>query len=148
MERIILSSHPYPHLDGGLDIFTYERANPPINLNLIPLFLVGRPAWDTWIAGWASSLCDVVSTNFSPPAFHLNHESRHASYQEDGAVYNLNLADRSNGFWTSSRHVKWIARKGLLVKNDAYFWQTKRMKRFSFRHQSRGFDIDSGDLVM
>jgi hypothetical protein len=124
IEAMLEGRHPMRRRRGGLDIFTYDRVNPPLNLTLIPPFLIGRPVWDVWIAGWASSICEVVANDFTTAVFHLNHRVHHNAKAKWDVAYNHKLSIANKGFFASSQSTKWIAKNGSLIKNKYFSWET------------------------
>jgi hypothetical protein len=123
IDRVMDTYDPIPHTRGGLDVFTYDRTNPPINLSLIPPFLMGRPAWDVWVAGLASSVSEVVSTDFRPSVFHLEHLVHHRTKDEWGVRYNDEVAEKNHGFYSRSSGIRWFASNGTLIRNKKHCWR-------------------------
>jgi hypothetical protein len=118
IDRLMKKLGPEPNRGGGVDIFTFLRSKPPIDLSRIPPFLMGRPVWDCWILGWSSRFCQTISTNFTPPIFHLNHESRNRDPKDPTVSYNERLGKRTGRFFAGASRVNLIARGGRIFVNE------------------------------
>jgi hypothetical protein len=127
VDQMVREYRPAQHDWGGMDIFTFYRPRPPINFSAMPPFLMGRPAWDLWLAGWANTLCETVSTTHIPPVYHLNHAVHHRSHTSWDVVYNLGLAIDKKGYFATTFHMKWYARNGELFSNRKYKWEVGRV---------------------
>jgi hypothetical protein len=102
---------------GGIDIFTFYAKQPPVDLSLIPPFLMGRFFWDLGFVGWANQVCNTISTKFSPPIYHIKHKWRRVNRSESDVGYNFELVKANGGYELRADQSKWRLVNGKLVKN-------------------------------
>jgi hypothetical protein len=114
---------------GGVDIFTFARSKPPVDLDAIPPFLIGRPVWDFWVIGWSNEIADTISTDFTPPIYHLDHKSRNRNRADPTVRYNTKLGKRRGRFFAGVGSTKWLAVDGVLQANPDWRKATRRIRR-------------------
>jgi hypothetical protein len=116
IDRTIPLWNATKHILGGIDVFTFDRDNPPFDLSGIPRFVIGRLHWDVWMVKKANDCCDPIYTKFEPPVYHLNHKSTPHDYWTRGAQRNRALAVKAGG-WENVWNSKWYLSKGQVKRN-------------------------------
>jgi hypothetical protein len=117
IDRVMVVLNASKHAMGGIDIFTFNRDDPPFELEGIPHFLMGKLHWDVWLVKMANECCDPIYTKFDPPIYHLNHHAKPHNYFERKARRNTALALKAGG-WENVWNSKWYLNEGKLCYNE------------------------------
>jgi hypothetical protein len=114
--RSIVKTVPHhPRTVGGIDIFTFNRLELPLNLDRFPDFLAGRPPWDNWLLAWANRCATTFSPLFDPPIYHFEHDGHLRSLEDPTVKYNYEVFENAGGGKDMYFQVKWYLKHGKLV---------------------------------
>jgi len=108
------------HPPTGLDYFVFPR----YQYHALPPFVVGRPAWDTWLLYWTRFLrIPVIDTTQTVTAIHQNHGYEHVAdgvrgtYNGPEGKSNLELAGGYDHIFTLDDATLILTHQGLKRPN-------------------------------
>lgn len=104
---------------GAIDIFTFRADKPPFNPNVIPLFHMGKPAWDNWLVGYMNTISETVS--FGNYSFVYHAGPMREKYNDGSPEYfiNRNLYFKNIKFDGDNSKTKWVIKNGNLFRRNS-----------------------------
>jgi len=102
------------HRITGIDYMIGTRATFRDLVDGMPDFIIGRPAWDTWVVGRVEQL--GISIVDATPDIYCVHQHEHVLWEREGSVYNRQLYDERGCLRGSVTTANWILRGGELKR--------------------------------
>jgi hypothetical protein len=100
----------------GIDMYLFRIDCLRLEPKRIPPFMMGRPLWDNWLVGYATTIGDTITFALNPPVYHIRHQSQWAGWKCERVSLNYHTWKANNEYMGSNVDAKWRVSGNALVR--------------------------------